>query len=1187
MNQTMSPNDDLSYRVFVVVKTPAPKGYQRTMKKMMKNRLAKSIAVAVMATGMAGTGSALLDNQGAEAAPKYERKTPDLKIDVKKTDRTRGLERKKINEKEEKTPDLTSDGFIKIETLKKNIANAVIARYIELIEDSDPKAAEMPDLYFRLAEAYAQKQRYWRFRAMKMYPDIDKAKGGNKKKLEDKQKLYFKTEKAALLKSLKVYAKLAAEPRFKNYPRMDEVLFYYGYTLDGVKRIKESRKIYHQLIQNYPKSKYIPQAYLSFADYFFEKDMLDNAENFYDKVLQFPQSSVYPFALYKKGWVYLNQDRAQDALETFFKVASITKNKKNAKALNKASKKDFVRAYAQVGRAERGYQAFQRVDSKYAFTMLKILGSIYLERGEGEKAIFTYRQLIGLESKDKDVCEWQGNVLNAMLSVGDQKQKTDEIVNLVKVYSAHKKAKILKGGKLEECRDNAQGTSGEMAKTWHNEAIKTLNPKSLGNVEKLYNLYIENFPKAEDVGQMQYYYADLLWQRAEYEKNPRLATDRWERAAIAFTDVVEGGTLKGKLLKEAAYAAVLGWKNALAVDPTTRAPKTVISDKTENAPIPKPKPIGEREQKMISAFDVYIKYIKDPSDDELVMMKFLKARIFWRYDRLDESMPLFYDIVEKHPDHETAGWAANILLDNLNRLKKYSELTKLAKTLLANKKFMADKEELGETLGDIVAVGMRKAAEQLEKDGRHIACGRAYNDIYDAAPNGAGMDEVLFNAGVCFTKGKSIGLAIRSFAILNKKFPKAEKAKKALVLMGNAYGAIASYEKAAEKYEEFARRFPGEKEASGALNNAVTYRKGIGQQKEAIDNIEGFVKKYKSKQKEKAAAAMFGLAGIYESQGNDDMVVRVYRRYLKEIGKSGGTDRMLIANAKIGEILWNESCKSGGVDGACVRVTRERATRKRKGKKRRGLQLPTQCGAKSKIKIAVLDRDKRKVKEASKYFLAAVKLAQKGAVKSAPDERRPAAIYWMAASRFYLNGSGYEKFLALKFPTKLAFPPNNPKKTQESLKRFKKWLEDKSKLMGSVQKNYLEIKDITGGGAAWAVASAARVGQLSQNFAGELFTAEIPKAVRTGPFAEDGVDAYCDQLTTEAAPLEDASIRAYGFCLELSTKLNWFNDWSRMCEKELGQIRPQDYPTATEVHGLANGASDITDVQDLITEIAK
>ena len=66
-----------------------------------------------------------------------------------------------------------------------------------------------------------------------------------------------------------------------------------------------------------------------------------------------------------------------------------------------------------------------------------------------------------------------------------------------------------------------------------------------------------------------------------------------------------------------------------------------------------------------------------------------------------------------------------------------------------------------------------------------------------------------------------------------------------------------------------------------------------------------------------------------------DMVVKAYKRYIREIGKSGGSDRLLIASAKIGQIAWEQSCKSTE-DGACVRIKRERATRNRKkGKKRR------------------------------------------------------------------------------------------------------------------------------------------------------------------------------------------------------------------------------------------------------------
>ena len=34
-------------------------------------------------------------------------------------------------------------------------------------------------------------------------------------------------------------------------------------------------------------------------------------------------------------------------------------------------------------------------------------------------------------------------------------------------------------------------------------------------------------------------------------------------------------------------------------------------------------------------------------------------------------------------------------------------------------------------------------------------------------------------------------------------------------------------------------------------------------------------------------------------------------------------------------------------------------------------------------------------------------------------------------------------------------------------------------------------------------------------------------------------------------PIAEVSVNAFGFCLDKSTELNWFNQWSRLCEKEL------------------------------------
>ena len=71
---------------------------------------------------------------------------------------------------------------------------------------------------------------------------------------------------------------------------MDMALFYYGYTLQGGKYMKEARAVYDKLLKNYPNSKYVPEAHLAFADYYFETGQLADAEARYKMVLKFPKS---------------------------------------------------------------------------------------------------------------------------------------------------------------------------------------------------------------------------------------------------------------------------------------------------------------------------------------------------------------------------------------------------------------------------------------------------------------------------------------------------------------------------------------------------------------------------------------------------------------------------------------------------------------------------------------------------------------------------------------------------------------------------------------------------------------------------------------------------------------------------------------------------------------------------------
>ncbi len=1145
----------------------------------------------------------------AQDAPKYTRSVK-VNVKVKRTDKTKALEAKQ-KKPEKVQPVISADEFIQVLGKVTHIRKEQIIALTELIKETDNDDPELPDLHFRLGEMYAQQQRYWHSRGMEEYNRIDKAKSSSVKAAHKKKQASYFTESKKYLKAAIIeYKKLFDNPAFRNYPRMDEALFYYAYTLQSAKLMKDARKVYHRLIKDYPKSKYIPDAYLSFADYFFEQNSLANAEKFYDKVLQFPKASIYTYALYKKGWVFLNMDRNQEALEIFYEVVQKTRKDKKKATLNHAAKKDFVRAYAEIGKAEKAYKAFRRVDKGYAFEMLQILGDIYLEQGKAAKSIYTFREMIGLKPKHKLACEWQYNVVHAMLSVGSKGEQVKEIENLVKLYVHYRDKNILPESNLAECADNAEAVTNEMAKTWHNEAMKTLNPETLVYVEKLYNLYLASFKDTADYGEMQYYYAELMWQRAENEKQDRVATELWEKAAVAFTDVVKTGKVDKKLLKESAYAAVLAWKNALAVDPRPKGDAQVPEEVDEtDSKVPAPVDIPEREQKMLAAFDVYIDYIKDPKDEELVMMKFLKARIFWRHNHFDEAIPLFQDIIEHNINHETAEFSVNLLLDTYNRTHKYDEMIHWVDILQKKKQFLEDKPDIAARLETLKKQSLRKAAEALEKSGKYVDCGTAYLDIFNRDPNGDKNDEVLYNAGVCFEKGKSIGAAIAVFGILSKRFPNSKVTQRAIARLGKAYAAIAWYDKAAEKYELYAKKFGGEEDAFQALSDAVFYRKGIGDDDKAIADTNFFIKQYKRKKPKQAAAADYSLTSIYEKQGDNDKVVKHLRKYLKEHRKSGGVDRELVAHVKIGMILWEQSCKVKGVMGACVKVTRARSHR-RYGKKRKKAELPTQCGPESKIKLTVVDRDRRLAKQARDEFNRAIRLWKNGkALDKVPGEndaekasRKSTMIKYYAAAKFYLAEQDYEKFLAIKFPQKLDFDPNKKKKREKSLKIFLKWIQEKKDAMAKLSTprgaqdekgralpvgKYREVLEITGGGAHYAIAAAARIGQLSQNFSDALFTASIPKDVRSGQFAEDKVDAYCDELTTRADPLEAISVNAFSFCLTTSTELNWFNEWSKLCERELGQIRPQDFPSTAEVYSSADNSAPITDTEPLVKELIK
>lgn len=82
--------------------------------------------------------------------------------------------------------------------------------------------------------------------------------------------------------------------QYPNYSLLDEVLYYLAYEYEQANDLTNARRVYYDLINKKPNSKYIPNAYLAFGELFFNEAQGDPskwpfAAQAYTEVIKFPR----------------------------------------------------------------------------------------------------------------------------------------------------------------------------------------------------------------------------------------------------------------------------------------------------------------------------------------------------------------------------------------------------------------------------------------------------------------------------------------------------------------------------------------------------------------------------------------------------------------------------------------------------------------------------------------------------------------------------------------------------------------------------------------------------------------------------------------------------------------------------------------------------------------------------------
>ncbi len=999
----------------------------------------------------------------------------------------------------------------KVESVKKT--DEAIAQLKDLLKATPAQNPQRAEFLFNLAEMYWDKSRYYEQVSFQTQDECfrleDQKKASEVKRCKTRQSDQLKESKRWREESVRLYVEIIRNfPEFKN---LDEVYFYLAANLMEVGKREQALEFFRRLINDYPKSKYVPNVLLAFGDYYFDKDDMQSALKAYKRVEKYKKSPVYPYARYKSAWCHFNLDRKDKSLDIFIDVLKLGKKSKSssAAALVKQTRKDIVLTYSFVGAPDKAIRFFQRVapDREDWLSMGERLAILYGDNGKFSESTNLYRDLITINKKSVKTIDYQYEIVRNTTTINSYgEEAVKELMRLMKLVQ------VADGGKQFDDRDKPEmeypakkAKVEALVRTWaityHREAQKTKNPGLYAMAYFLYREYLNTFNAGQEEYNMTFFYGELLYK-----------LQKWDEAAQAYEKALALQP-KGKFTNEAVHALVLSYFKIVNTSEEQanlqKDSEALLSDdecvdgkdkdgkkcKEKEVPIPQPKPIPDLHKRLISACQKYIEL--NPKGDRIVDVRYTMARTYYDFNHLPEAQAGFKDIAYKHPEHRLAVIAANLHLDSINLTKDYDKLHAevleyLEKQPIKDEAFIADLQALNSS----IRYKKCNVLDEKESWKDAAACWVAF---FRDFPESELIDKALYNAALDFERMKELGKAIQVRIFLLRERPNSPLAPKSLYNIGGNYHALAVYSEAAKFYELYAQTYPKMENAEVALANASTFRQGLGELDKAVKNYETYLDQYGKRDIEKSAEVYYQIATIYEQQGKKKDAYDQYQSYIRKFGKKGPMDRYLEAHIKIATYFWDRRGKANRKDA--------------------------------------LKWCKKTLKEYNKLGKADQEALTTG---------RDAA----AQARFLM---GEEVFFEM---TKIKIDSPNEKTLKKRLKKKMEVAQEAKSIFESV---------ILFGRPDWAIAALYRIGAGFSDLAENVRKSPPPKRL-----TYDQKEIYRGILEDQASQIEDLAVDAYKRALDIAKDKSWFNEYSKKAEIELAQLRPKEYRKPSELRAEPN-----------------
>lgn len=971
-----------------------------------------------------------------------------------------------------------------------------IAQFEEFLSRHPDDPTFTPDAMFRLAELhyeaanddYAQALARWREEARR-------AAAAGQEPPPEPQKDYAR--------SIGLYQRLITG--FPDYRFAHGIYYLLGYCLGEMGQGEEALRVYEQLVARFPRSPFVPEAWVRIGDWHFDsvkKDSLSRAAAAFAHLYDYPDHPLYARAIYKLGWTWYRQDAFAHAVEAFSRL--LDHYVAEAKRTGQPPSGDIwpeALQYTAIcfsdekwGGVARAREWFQSVGGRpYEAEVYARLGDIYFDETRYPEAVAAWRAVLLGDLHAAGAPRVHGRIIQAWVRARDAEKEIAERESWLANWDEqgdwwklHRKDPDL----TREARELAERNLARVGSWYHAQAQAH---RAAGRAQeataayrkaaRYYGEYVRRFPHSRSAYELSYALADCLFESGD----PAGAARTYARVRDDPADT--------RFRADAALAAVISWeaevKRLEAAGQLAPVHPRLSKDRPPGARL-QAAPLAPARAMLVRESDALL--AKLPDHPKAAAIAYRAGELYYAQDDFPEARRRLEEVVARWPRSEVAAYAANLLVETWLVAGDWAGVEATAARLQGTETARAN-PALAASLQKFKLGGRFNRSMQLLEGKQYEEAAKGFLALVAEEPKHEFADKALWNAASCFEHARRFESALRLYERIPVDYPGSPYADESLFRVAwtaeNAY----DFDKAVSRYLRLVDDYPKSRQRKDALYNAARSLENLQRYDEAARAFARYAELYPDA--EDAARTQFHAALIYEKTREWRREIEALQAFQRRFARGGEQELLVESQLKVA-LAWHA--------------------------------LGDEARAREGYGAAVAEFARRRL----------------------DPGQHPRAAGAAAEARFRLVEHEFERFDRIALPA-----TTNPKKLQKAL-------EAKLAELKRVAPLYNEVKRYRR--PDWTLAAFYRQAFLLERLAQTLYEAPVPPEFQA-PGQEEYLAAYQDQLAQFAQPYEDQAVAVYVQAIQAARELHVKNEWTRRIRESLARYRPKEYPILKDARG--------------------